>query len=93
MSGVFEAMILVSGTAPDAPPPGIPTLVVHGRRDTMMPVGNARAYARRVGAQYVELDAGHFAMLVQGDAFDAAVEGWLRARLQAVPTGNAALRL
>jgi predicted esterase len=78
MPHTFEGVILLSGVAPDAAPTNLPTLVVQGRDDAMMPSPLARSYAARAHGRYVELDAGHFAMLVRSDATDRAVVSWLR---------------
>jgi predicted esterase len=71
--GAFSALVLVSGVAGDAPCSGLPTLVVHGRRDAMTSPALARSYASRCGGRYVDLDAGHFAMLVRATEVDAAL--------------------
>lgn len=73
----LAGLVLISGAAPDAPPSGLPTLVVHGRRDSMASFSSATAYAARSGARVVALDAGHFSMLVRADANDAAVRAFV----------------
>jgi pimeloyl-ACP methyl ester carboxylesterase len=91
MPRTFEGLILISGAAPDASPTSLPALVLQGRDDAMMPSSIARAYASRSHARYVELDAGHFAMLVRRDAADRAIEGWLREQMgvsRVTPTGT-----
>jgi pimeloyl-ACP methyl ester carboxylesterase len=72
----FRGLVLVSGTAA-APAPGIPVLVVQGRRDRMASVESAREYAARTGADYVELSGGHFALLLDAKA-RVAIADWLR---------------
>jgi pimeloyl-ACP methyl ester carboxylesterase len=72
----FRGVILVSGTAA-APAPGIPVLVVQGRRDRMAGVESARRYAERTHADYVELNGGHFVLLLDGKA-RVAIADWLR---------------
>lgn len=69
----FDGLVLVSGVDPSAPCAGVPTLVLHGRNDRMTSAAVARAYASRCGARYVDLDAGHFAMLVRAREVDAAL--------------------
>ncbi|WP_394846959.1 hypothetical protein LZC95_05770 [Pendulispora brunnea] len=77
MRGTFKGLILLSGASASAANPGIPVLAVQGRRDTMMPASMVRAYTRRVGGKYVELDAGHFAMLLRAEETHHAVVSWL----------------
>jgi pimeloyl-ACP methyl ester carboxylesterase len=77
MIGTFKAMILVSGAAPDAPPPGIPVLAIQGRHDTMMSPTAVRTYTARAGGRYVELDAGHFGMLIRAKETQDALIHWL----------------
>ncbi|HVY49029.1 MAG TPA: hypothetical protein VHB21_24230 [Minicystis sp.] len=77
LRGQIRGLVLVSGAAPDARAPGVPTLVVQGKRDTMSPPSLAQGYARRTAARYVELDAGHFALLSQRDAALSAIAGFL----------------
>jgi pimeloyl-ACP methyl ester carboxylesterase len=74
----FRGLILISGTAREAPPPGIPVLVVQGRRDQMMGADLARSYAARTHAEYLELDGGHFALLLERPRARAAIADWLR---------------
>lgn len=73
MKGTFTALVLVSGADPSAPPPSVPALVIQGRRDTMMAASGARSYAATAHARYVELDRGHFAMLLSADEVDGAL--------------------
>jgi pimeloyl-ACP methyl ester carboxylesterase len=75
MKGVFAGLVLVSGADPAAAAAGVPTLVLHGRHDTMVPADHAAQYVLQTGARYVELDAGHFALLVRA----AQAEGEIRA--------------
>ncbi|HVH41084.1 MAG TPA: hypothetical protein VM925_02040 [Labilithrix sp.] len=65
--GMFAGLVLLSGADPAASPPIIPTLVIQGRRDTMVSPSSARAYAAKAHARYIELDSGHFAMLFRAD--------------------------
>jgi pimeloyl-ACP methyl ester carboxylesterase len=81
MDGAFTGLVLISGADPSTPPAGIPTLVIHGRHDTMTSYESARAYAANAGAKFVTLDAGHFAMLVKGEEADRAVREFVTARL------------
>ncbi|WP_394836595.1 hypothetical protein LVJ94_06770 [Pendulispora rubella] len=77
MRGTFKGLILLSGASSSAANPGIPVLAVQGRRDTMMPASMVRAYTQRVGGRYVELDAGHFSMLIRAEETHDAVVSWL----------------
>jgi len=77
MRGAFVGLVLVSGVASDAGPPGVPTLVLHGRKDTMAGFGDATRYASRTGARLVALDAAHFAMLVRSSESDAALRAFV----------------
>jgi pimeloyl-ACP methyl ester carboxylesterase len=77
LRGAFKGLILISGAAPDAAPPGVPVLVVQGRRDEMCPAAMGRAYAARVGARYLEIEGGHFALLTHREGVTRAITGWL----------------
>jgi pimeloyl-ACP methyl ester carboxylesterase len=81
LSKHLSGLILISGADPDAPSPGVPTLVIHGRHDTMTSADESRVYASRTGGRYVELDAGHFAMLVRAEQTDAAIRDFVSGRL------------
>jgi pimeloyl-ACP methyl ester carboxylesterase len=64
-----------------------PTLIMHGRRDRLVPVAWARALAaKRKDWTYVELDGcGHVPQMEQPDRFVGTVMSWLqRGSLQAV---------
>lgn len=83
MRGSFAGLVLISGAAPDAKAAGIPTLVVHGRHDTMAGFDEATGYCARTGARLVALDAGHFSMLVRSEENDAAVRAFVASVLGA----------
>jgi hypothetical protein len=74
--------VLISGAAPKAPAPRLPTLIVEGKHDSMMPARTMRAFAHRAGplATYVELDSGHFAFLDRFEACERAIASWLLER-------------
>jgi len=76
----LAGLLLVSGAAPDAPPAGVPTLVLEGSRDTMMSPSVVRQYATRTGAKYVELDGSHFLLIEQPEAMTDAMARWLSTR-------------
>ncbi|WP_163870210.1 alpha/beta hydrolase [Myxococcus eversor] len=78
----LRGLILVSGAWTDAPIPQVPTLVVQGRTDTMMPTASIQAYVRRLGdmATYAEVPGGHFAFLDHHEKCRQAISTWLRQR-------------
>src|SRR5581483_10332226 len=75
--GTFSKAIFISGVATEAANPYVPTLVIQGASDAQIASGPVRAWAQKNGARYAELDAGHFAMLVRHEAFEAAVRSFL----------------
>lgn len=77
MRGTFRGIILISGAAGNPQPPGVPVLVLQGRRDTTFGAGIARAYAARTDGEYVDLDAGHFAFLLCEEQANRAIAMWL----------------
>ncbi len=80
LAGDIAGLVLVSGAAPDATPSPVPTLVVQGRDDRQISAAVSHGYALRTGAKYVELPAGHFALLIDRDAASAAISEWLSGR-------------
>lgn len=76
LRGALRGVILISGAA-SAGSPGVPGLVLQGRRDAMMPASLALAYASATGAKYVELDAGHFALLLRRAEASRAITDFL----------------
>jgi pimeloyl-ACP methyl ester carboxylesterase len=59
----LAGLILISGVKAGQPP-SVPTLVIQGARDRVMPAASARAYAAKNPAvQYKELPSGHLAFL------------------------------
>lgn len=78
MAGTFAGVVLISGADDDAGPTGVPTLVIHGRADSMVGYGASLAYrARHPGAQLVTLEAGHFAMLVKSAETNQVLRGFV----------------
>ncbi len=75
----LRGLVLVSGADSRAPAPSVPTLMVQGRHDSMMPTRSMRAYAERLGRRgtYVELDSGHFAFLDRHAECERAISTWL----------------
>ncbi len=76
----LRGLVLVSGAFSEPPTPSIPTLLVQGRHDSMMPTRSMRAIAARLGGRgsYVEVDSGHFAFLDHHFEVERAISRWLR---------------
>ncbi len=75
----------VESFGPDVPPADVPTLVVHGRQDEVVPIAGSRAWVPRCrDARLVEVDDGHELresiprLLDESDRFFAA-QGWIGA--------------
>lgn len=76
--GTFRALVAISGADASAPPPGVPTLVVQGSADGMMPDAVARAYAARAHAQLLELRGGtHFVLVERPETCERAIGDFL----------------
>ncbi|HEX4516828.1 MAG TPA: hypothetical protein VH054_24940 [Polyangiaceae bacterium] len=73
----LAGLVLVSGAAPDARATNLPALVVQGRDDAQISAAVVHAYAARANATYVELAAGHFALLVEREKAQRAITDWL----------------
>lgn len=82
MKGTFAGLILISGTQADQPSPGVPVLLVHGTRDNVAPVEEARRYATKHHGTLVELPAGHFALLVRAEEANRAIHDFVAPLLQ-----------
>lgn len=78
--GTFEGFVAISGASPQAAAAGVPLLCVQGKRDAQIPASIVAAYAARSGGKYVELDAGHFVLLLKEDAVVDAIANFLSAR-------------
>lgn len=78
----LQGLVLISGAWMKSPTPRVPTLLVQGRHDSMMPARTMRAYAERAGAlaTYVELDSGHFAFFDRHEECERALTAWLLQR-------------
>jgi pimeloyl-ACP methyl ester carboxylesterase len=81
MKGDFEGLVLLAGAHPDAPAAGVPALVVQGRHDTMVTPADSIAYAENNDARYVDVDAGHFALLVRSEVVEPVIREFVAARL------------
>jgi pimeloyl-ACP methyl ester carboxylesterase len=75
----LKGLVLISGASSRAPAPRIPTLIVQGRHDSMMPTPMIRAFAERAGplATYFEVNSGHFALLDRYQECERAITTWL----------------
>lgn len=69
----FVGLVLLSGATADAPAAGVPTLVIQGRSDTMVRPVDPATYAERNDARYVDIDAGHFALLVRSERVEREI--------------------
>ncbi len=98
MRGSFAGVVLISGAVPSAAPTGVPTLLIHGREDSMAGFGNSTDYvAKHPGAKLVALDAGHFAMLVRAESTNRALHDFVanvmgKTAAEASTTGRSARR-
>ena len=62
----------------------LPTLVIAGAKDPVIPAADARFVSERIpGARYLELDAAHLSNIEQAEAFTAGVAGFVAARGEA----------
>ncbi len=74
LRGEIDALVLLSGVAPNAPSPRVPTLVIQGDHDRMVHTSLVRAWARgRSRVRYVELDGTHFVLLERRDVVAAVL--------------------
>ncbi len=74
----LKGVIIISGAPSSGGTAGLPTLVIQGDQDPNMPATNARAFASRVHGTYAELEGGHFVLMMQKTAAQAAIANWLR---------------
>jgi pimeloyl-ACP methyl ester carboxylesterase len=73
----LAGLVLVSGMRAERPP-ALPTLVVQGSRDRMMPAAFARAYAAKSArATYREIPGGHFVFLSKSELVRPAIAEFL----------------
>lgn len=88
----LSGLVLISGTRAEHPP-ALPTLVVQGASDQMMPASLARAYAARPPqAQYRELAGGHFILLSRYQQVRPLVAEFLLGLEQRAPGSPAFVR-
>lgn len=75
-------LVLVSGVRWEAEPTSLPTLVLHGREDTMTHIEPARSYAEgATNVELVELPSGHFAILEDHERVEEALGAFLERRI------------
>lgn len=78
----LAGLVLISGSR-ESQPPSIPTLVIQGAGDRMMPAAPARAYAAKSPTvTYREIPGGHLIFLSRYKEVRAAIAGFLRAQEQ-----------
>jgi pimeloyl-ACP methyl ester carboxylesterase len=77
----IDGLVLLSGLSPRAPTPHVPTLVVQGDRDAMVPTRAVRAWARgRARVRYVELSGTHLVLLEERERVAEALGRALTSR-------------
>jgi len=81
----LDGVVLLSGLDPNADDPLVPTLVLQGDDDGMMPASDARAYrdAHPDRVHYVELSGTHFIVIEQRREVHAAITRFLIERASA----------
>jgi pimeloyl-ACP methyl ester carboxylesterase len=78
----IDGLVLLSGLSPRAPTPQVPTLVVQGDHDAMVPTRAVRAWARgRARVRYVELPGTHFVLLEERERVADALGRALTSRI------------
>jgi pimeloyl-ACP methyl ester carboxylesterase len=80
----IAGLVAISGAGPGGNA-GLPTLVIQGSQDSMMPPSSARDFADRVHASYAEFEAGHFVLLTKRPEARAAISRWLALQEQKNP--------
>jgi pimeloyl-ACP methyl ester carboxylesterase len=81
-------LLLISGAAPDAGPPGVPAIAFEGAHDTMMTPSAVRRYADHGGVTYVELEGTHFLLIEKPDEMTERMGAWLVARFARSTASN-----
>jgi pimeloyl-ACP methyl ester carboxylesterase len=85
----IDGLVLLSGAARGARA-AQPTLLIHGAHDHMLPVGGARAFARRSPhAELHVLEGDHFVLAARTDEVAALLEPFLRARFTSAGAAGA----
>lgn len=75
--------VLVSGVAWDAEPTALPTLILHGTNDRIVPIEPARRFVELApDAELVELASGHFALLENHVVVERELRRFLSERLR-----------
>jgi pimeloyl-ACP methyl ester carboxylesterase len=80
----LEGLVLISGLSGRARRPGVPVLLVHGRRDPAAHPHRVRAYVRRAGrnARQVSMAGDHFVLITREKVVRAAIARWIKRRLR-----------
>jgi pimeloyl-ACP methyl ester carboxylesterase len=80
----LAGLVLLSGLSGRAGRPGVPVLMVYGRRDPAAPPQRVRAYVRRAraGVRRVTLPGDHFVLLTREAAVRAAIARWIQQRIR-----------
>jgi hypothetical protein len=76
-ASALQGLILISGAPASGQNAGLPTLVVHGSRDTVTPVEAARSFVARTRASFAGFDGGHFVLLVRRAEVRETLINWL----------------
>lgn len=78
----LAGLILISGLARRARAPGLPTLLIHGRRDPAVPRARARRFMRRAGrrASQVTVPGDHYVLLTREAQVQGQISRWLGRR-------------
>lgn len=78
----LTGLILISGISRRARAPGLPTLLIHGRRDPAVPPARSRRFLRRAGrrATHVVMSGDHFVLLTREARVRASISRWLGRR-------------
>jgi pimeloyl-ACP methyl ester carboxylesterase len=80
LRGEIDGMVLISGASDEAGHGGVPTLVIHGTHDSMVPAGFVKRYVARTRAKYLPIEGSHFVLLEKADEITEALTAFLRAR-------------
>jgi pimeloyl-ACP methyl ester carboxylesterase len=80
LAASLAGLVVISGAPASGANAGLPTLVIHGERDTISSAAAAHTFATRTHSSYSGFEGGHFILLTQRSQIDAAIGDWLRRR-------------
>ncbi len=80
----LAGLVAISGAR--GPAPGVPALVVQGRRDRWVSARGARRYAQKAKARLVMLETDHWGFLLDEDEVARPVHTFVAARLRSAPS-------